>query len=124
REAELALRSANAQVGVAQAYRYPALTIEATGGLNAMLPQNWFNIPGSLFGGLISGVTQPVFAGRKLKTQYEIAKLERDKAEIAFQQTVMDAVHEVTNALVMIEKLNEQYAIAEERVATAQLGVK
>lgn len=124
REAELALRAANADVGVAQAYRYPTLTIEASGGLNAMLPQNWFNIPGALFGGIISGVTQPIFAGRRLKTQHEVAKLERDKAEIGFQQTVMDAVHEVTNALVMIEKLNEQHTIAERRVTTAQLGVK
>ncbi|SKB58895.1 efflux transporter, outer membrane factor (OMF) lipoprotein, NodT family [Parapedobacter luteus] len=124
RAAELALRAANADVGVAQAYRYPTLTIDASGGINAMLPQNWFNIPGALFGGLISGATQPVFSRRRLKTQHEIAKLERDKAEISFQQTVMDAVHEVTNALIMIEKLNEQYAIAERRVATAQLGVK
>lgn len=124
REAELALRAANAEVGVAQAYRYPTLTIDATGGINAMLPQNWFNIPGALFGGIISGATQPLFSRRRLKTQHEIAKLERDKAEISFQQTVMDAVHEVTNALVLIEKLNEQYAIAEQRVATAQLGVK
>ncbi|MEC3878690.1 efflux transporter outer membrane subunit [Parapedobacter sp. 10938] len=124
REAELALRAANAEVGVAQAYRYPTLTIEASGGLNAMLPQNWFNIPGALFGGLISGVTQPIFNGRKLKTQHEVAKLERDKAEIGFQYMVMDAVHEVTNALVMIDKLNEQLGIAQQRVATAQLGVK
>ncbi|MGV3760985.1 efflux transporter outer membrane subunit [Parapedobacter sp.] len=124
REAELALRAANAEVGVAQAYRYPTLTIEASGGLNAMLPQNWFNIPGALFGGLISGITQPIFNGRKLKTQHEVAKLERDKAEIGFQRTVMGAVHEVTNALVMIDKLNEQLAIAQQRVATAQLGVK
>ena len=124
REAELALRAANAEVGVAQAYRYPSLTIQAEGGLNAMLPQNWFNIPGALFGGLISGVTQPLFSGRRLKTRHEIAKLERDKAEIGFQHTVLDAVHEVTNALVMIDKLNEQLAITEQRVATAQLGVK
>ena len=124
REAELALRAANAEVGVAQAYRYPSLTIDATGGLNAMLPQNWFNIPGALFGSLLSGVTQPVFSGRRLKTQHEIAKLERDKAEIGFQHTVLDAVHEVTNALVMIDKLNERLAITEQRVATAQLGVK
>ncbi len=124
REAELGLRAANAQVGVAQAYRYPTLTIDATGGFNAMLPSNWFNIPGALFGGIISGATQPIFSRRRLKTQHEIAKLERDKAEIYFQQTVMEAVHEVTNALVMIDKLNEQYTIAEQRVATAGLGVK
>ncbi|HWK99278.1 MAG TPA: TolC family protein, partial [Parapedobacter sp.] len=79
---------------------------------------------GALFGGLTSGITQPIFNGRRLKTQHEIAKLERDKAEIGFQYTVMDAVHEVTNALVMIEKLNEQLTIAQQRVATAQLGVK
>ena len=124
REAELILRAANADVGVAQAYRYPTLTIDASGGFNAMLPQNWFNIPGALFGSLVSGATQPLFSGRRLKTQHEIAKLERDKAEIGFQQTVMDAMHEVTNALVMIDKLNEQHAITERRVATAQLGVK
>ncbi len=123
REAELALRAANAEVGVAQAYRYPALTLSASGGINAMLPQDWFNIPGALFGGIISGVTQPVFSGRRLKTQHEIAKLERDKAEIGFQQTVMEAAHEVSNALVMIDKLNQQYTIAERRVTTAQLGV-
>ncbi|WP_257658150.1 efflux transporter outer membrane subunit [Parapedobacter lycopersici] len=124
REAELALRSANAQVGVAQAYRYPALTINASGGLNAMLPQNWFNIPGALFGGIIGGVTQPIFSGRRLKTQHEIARLERDKAELGFQQVVLDAVNEVTNALAMIDKLHEQYEIAEKRVTTSRLGVK
>lgn len=124
REAELALRAANAEVGVAQAYRYPALTLSASGGINAMLPQNWFNIPGALFGGIISGIAQPVFSGRRLKTRHEIAKLERDKTEIGFQQTVMEAAHEVSNALVMIDKLNQQYTIAERRVTTAQLGVK
>src|SRR5690606_24539096 len=92
--------------------------------LNAMLPQNWFNIPGALFGGLTSGLTQPIFNGRRLKTQHEVAKLERDKAEIGFQYTVMDAVHEVTNALVMIDKLNEQLDIAQQRVSTAQRGLK
>src|SRR5690606_40795475 len=81
REAELALRAANAEVGVAQAYRYPSLTIQAEGGLNAMLPQNWFNVPGALFGGLISGVTQPIFSGRRLKTQHAIRSEERRVGE-------------------------------------------
>lgn len=124
REAELGLRAANAEVGVAQAYRYPTLTISASGGVNAMLPENWVNIPGALFGNLVSGLAQPIFTRRRLKTQHEIAKLERDKAEISFQQIVLDAVHEVTNALVMIEKLKEEYDITEQRVSTARLGVK
>lgn len=124
RSAELSLQAANAEVGVAQAFRYPTLSISATVGLNAMLPQNWFNIPGSLIGGFIGGITQPVFSGRRLKTQHEVAKLERDKAELDLHQTVLDATTEVSNALIMVQKLRERYEIAEQRVATSQLAVQ
>jgi len=121
---ELALRAANAEVGVAQAYRYPTLTIDASGGVNSMLPANWVKIPGSLFGGIIGSLTAPVFNKRKLKTDVEVAKLERDKAELDFQQTVLDAVNEVTNTLISIKKLQEEYDIAERRVQVTQLGIK
>ncbi|WP_345232597.1 efflux transporter outer membrane subunit [Olivibacter ginsenosidimutans] len=121
---ELALRAANADVGVAQAYRYPTLMIEAEGGVNSMLPANWVKIPGSLFGGLVGSLTAPILNKRKIKTDIEVAKLERDKAEIDFQQTVLDAVNEVTNALVTIKKLQEEYDIAEERVKVTQLGIR
>lgn len=124
RSAELALQAANAEVGVAQAFRYPSLTISASIGLNAMLPQNWLNIPGSLIGGFIGGVTQPVFSGRRLKTQHEVAKLERDKAELGFHQSVLDATTEVSNALIMVQKLRERYDIAAQRVATSQQAVQ
>lgn len=124
RAAELELRAANAEVGVAQAYRYPSLTLSASAGLNAMMPENWFNIPGSLFGTLIGGVTQPIFQGRRLKTNFEVAKLERDKAEIAFQKSVLGAVNDVTNALKAIEKLNERYQIGEAKVTNSRLAVK
>ncbi|WP_255501769.1 efflux transporter outer membrane subunit [Olivibacter sp. SDN3] len=124
RASELALRAANAEVGVAQAYRYPTLTLDATGGVNSMLPRNWVNIPGSLFGGIIGSLTQPIFQRRQLKTDFEVAKLERDKAELDFQQTVLDAINEVTNTLITIKKLQEEYDIAERRVEVAQLGIR
>src|SRR5699024_5175541 len=78
------LTAANARVVVTQAQRLPNLSITLEGGLESLLPQNWFNIPGSLFGGIVGGVTAPLFNGRKLKTEFEVAKLERDKAEIDF----------------------------------------
>ncbi len=124
RTAELALQAANAEVGVAQAFRYPSLSISATVGINAMMPQNWLNIPGSLIGGFIAGVTQPVFSGRRLKTQHEVAKLERDKAELDFHQSILDATTEVSNALIMVQKLRERYEIAAQRVATSQQAVQ
>lgn len=124
RSAELSLQAANAKVGVAQAMRYPSLTISANVGLNAMMPQNWFSIPGSLLGGFVGGITQPVFSGRRLKTQHEVAKLERDKAELDLHQTILDATTEVSNALIMVQKLAERYEISEQRVATSKLAVE
>ena len=49
RRSELALDIANANVGIAKANMYPALTITASGGINSFKASNWFNIPASLF---------------------------------------------------------------------------
>src|SRR5699024_5640366 len=103
--ARYALKAANANVGVTQAERYPDLTISLTGGVNSVLAKNWFNIPGSLLGGFIGGLTAPVFNSRQLKTNFEIAKLERDEAEIEFQRSVFAAIVDIRNSLLSIKKL-------------------
>ena len=123
-QAELELQARNARVGVAQTSRYPSLTIDVTGGLNSMLGKNWFNIPGSLFGGLIGELTAPVFNKRKLKTNFEVAKIEREKAELDLQKSIYTAITEVSDALITLETVKEQIEIAEEQVATSRLGVK
>ena len=122
--AELELKAKNAAVGVAQTARYPSLTINVEGGVNSMLGENWFNIPGSLFGSLIGKVTNPIFNKRKLKTAFEVAKIEREKSEIDFQKTVYTAVTEVTDALINLKTSEEQIEIADEQVTTSRLGVK
>jgi len=122
--AELELKTKNAIVGVAQANRYPSLKIDLLGGVNSMLGEYWFNIPGSLFGNLIVKTGAPLFNKRKLKTAYEIAKIERTKSEIDFQKTVFNAVNEVTNTLVSLQMTDEQIEIANEQVTTSRLGVK
>lgn len=118
------LKAANAAVGVTQAERFPDLTISLVGGVDAILAKNWFNIPGSLLGGLVGGLTAPVFNGRQLKTNFEVAKLERDEAEISFQRIVYHAVVDVKNSLVSIEKLGEQLQIAEEQQQVSQKAVE
>jgi len=117
---ELALDIQNARVGIAKAGFYPTLQITASGGLNAYKATNWFSVPASLFGNLAGGLTQPLFQHRRIKTQYELAKLDREKAVIQFRQTVLVAVGEVSDALVKVEKLDEQQRIATKRVAILQ----
>ncbi|SPZ93165.1 Uncharacterised protein [Sphingobacterium multivorum] len=48
----------------------------------------------------------------------------RDKAEIQLQQKVVEAVAEVSNAVVTVDKQREQLALAKERVDNAHLAVK
>ncbi|WP_166334376.1 efflux transporter outer membrane subunit [Sphingobacterium chungjuense] len=124
RSAELQLISANANANVQQAMRYPALTIGGTLGVNAMLPKNWFNIPGALLGGIAGDITAPIFQNRQLKTQYEIARLERDQAEIGLQQKVLEAVGEVSDAVITVGKQREQLEFAEQRVSNSALAVR
>lgn len=118
------LKAANASVGVTQAERYPNLTISLVGGVDAVLAKNWFNVPGSLLGGVVGGLTAPVFNGRQLKTNFEVAKLQRDEAEINFQHRVYQAIVDIKNTLISIDKLKEQLKIAEEQQKISQKAVE
>lgn len=123
RSAELALDMANAEVGVAKANLYPTLSITANGGLNALKASNWFKIPASLFGVVSGGITQPLFQRRQLKTQYELSKVDRERIVIQFRQAVLEATAEVSDELIKIQKLQQQYEISSRRVQTLQLAV-
>jgi len=120
RRSELAVIRANADVGLAKANLYPSLVITAQGGINAIKASNWFNIPASLFGTVAGGLTQPLFEKRRLRTQYYLARLEREKSIIEFRQQVLIAVGEVSDALVRMDKLQQQQTIAANRAKTLQ----
>lgn len=120
RSQELALTIANANVGINKSEMYPALRITAEGGLNSFKASNWFNIPASLFGVVAGSVLQPLIDHKQLKTNYDVAKVEREKTVIQFRQTVLTAVGEVSDAMVKIEKLKAQQGIAASRVQTLQ----
>lgn len=124
KSAELALKAANYKVGITKSYFYPTLNITAVGGVNSFESSNWFNIPASLFGNLIGGLTAPILNSKKIKTNFEIAKVEREQSVIQFRQIILVAVSEVSNALVKIEKQKEQFTIANERAETLKKAVQ
>lgn len=124
KSAELTLKTANANVGITKADLYPALRITAQGGLNSFETSNWFNIPASLFGTVAGGLTQPLLNNKRLKTEYNIAVAEREKAVLNFRQSVLVAVSEVSDALVKTEKLQQQEFFLQERVKTLHQAIK
>lgn len=118
KSAELALVSANAQVGITKASMYPQLNITASGGVNSFMANNWFNIPASLFGVVGGSIIQPIFQHKALKTQYQVAQVEREESVLRFRQSVLNAVGEVSDALVKVEKLKAQQTIVANQVNT------
>lgn len=123
RAAELALVSANARVGIAQANMYPTLNITAGAGWESFKSSNWFSVPGSLFGLAAGTIAQPVFRRGELKTQYETAKLERELAVTQFRQSVLMATGEVANSLVQADKLKQQRSIVVSQVDSLHKAV-
>ena len=118
KSAEYAIQEANANVNVNKAAMYPALRITASGGTDAFRASDWFNIPSSLFGIVAGSVVQPLLDHKELQTQYRVAEVNRNKSVIQFKQSVLNAVGEVSDALVKIDKLKQQQAIVQNQVNT------
>ncbi|RAV30943.1 efflux transporter outer membrane subunit [Sinomicrobium soli] len=120
---EYALIAANANVGVAESLKYPSLTLNADLGLNTLWLKNLFDPVGSGFAVLNGAIFQPIFQNRKIKTNFRIAQKEREIAIIDFKERFTEAVSEVSNALVSIDKLNVEYEVAKKRITVAQSSV-
>ncbi|MEI8033492.1 MAG: efflux transporter outer membrane subunit [Chlorobiaceae bacterium] len=118
RAAELGVRAAHADMGEAKANLYPSLTLTATGGVDAFKTSNWFTTPGSLYGVVQGSLVQPIFQRGQLRAKYNQSKIVRDQAELSFKNSLLKAVGEVSDALVQLEKVKVQEAVAQQRAAT------
>lgn len=123
RAAELGLVAANKKVGIAKTQMYPTLNITAAGGINSFKASNWFSIPASLFGMAAGSLAQPLLQHRTLKTQYKVAQTQRDESVLAFRQSVLKAVGEVSDALISIDRVKEQKELLASRVKTLHTAV-
>lgn len=99
REAEQQLRSANAEVGVAKADFFPQLDL--TGLFGAVSPElSAFTSGGGVAWGIAAGLTGPLFHGGQLRAQYAQARAVREQYALQYQQTVLNAFQEVSDALI------------------------
>lgn len=93
---------------VAKSGFYPTLKLTATGGLQSIDLKEWFSA-NSIFANVITGLTQPIFNQRQVKTKYEVAKANQEKAYLQFEQSLLTAGKEVSDALAQYN--NETYKI-------------
>jgi multidrug efflux system outer membrane protein len=96
--AELALVKAFENVNVAKSNFYPTLRITAAGGFQSIDFPQLFS-PKSLFANAVSGLAQPIYNRRAIRTQKEVADASQEQAYIAYQKAMMIASKEVSDAL-------------------------
>jgi NodT family efflux transporter outer membrane factor (OMF) lipoprotein len=96
--AEAQLHAASAQIGIATARLYPAVTLSAGASAAALDPGHLFT-PTGLLWSVAAGITEPVFDGGTRKAQREAA-LSQFKASAAdYKQTVLQAFGQVADTL-------------------------
>lgn len=96
--AELQLASSFYDVNIARASFYPTLNITAQGSWTNSSGMGIVN-PGKILANLLGSLAQPIFANGRLKAQLKISKLAYDNARLQFEQTLLNAGQEVSNAL-------------------------
>ena len=106
--AEYNLISNFEQTNVAKSNFYPTLKLTASGGLQSIDLKEWFSA-NSIFANVITGLTQPIFNQRQIKTRFEIAKANQEKAYLLFEQSLLTAGKEVSDALAQYN--NETYKL-------------
>lgn len=102
RSAERQLAAANAQIGVADAARYPSLTLNPQAALAGGTLHQMFSSAGLLWVAAAS-VKQPIFEGGKLDANIRSAEASAEEARLAYKKTVLTAFREVEDSLVAYE---------------------
>jgi NodT family efflux transporter outer membrane factor (OMF) lipoprotein len=99
RAAEAQLHAATANIGVAVGAFYPSVQLNGTVGFDALDIKNLWK--GSSLQYMVGpSVTLPIFAGGRLKSTLELRDAQQQEAAITYHRTVLQAWHDVVNALV------------------------
>jgi NodT family efflux transporter outer membrane factor (OMF) lipoprotein len=99
RSAEAKLQAATAQIGVAVAELYPSITLTGSFGLQALQFGNLSSWSARQYS-FGPSLTLPLFEGGQLRGTVELRKAEQQEAAIDYQKTVLQAWHDVANALI------------------------
>lgn len=101
RQAEFNFRVAFESTNLAKTYFYPSLTLTASGGFSNLQLKDFFD--NSIFYSIIGGLTQPIFNQGKNKLRLTTAQSQQLQAYNTFQQSLLTAGQEVSNALYSYE---------------------
>jgi len=119
RQAEQQLVAFNAQIGVAKAAYFPQITLTGSGGTESTALTHLFSGPSGFFT-LTGALSQPIFAGGRIKSGVKLAEAQQREAALSYQQTIQQAFRDVSDSLIAYRKDQEFRRQQELLTASAQ----
>ncbi len=116
--AEMTLASAYYTTNSARAAFYPGLNITGTAGWTNSAGMAVLN-PGKLILNAVGSLAQPIFNNGKLIANLKVSKAEEKIAQMNYQQTILEAGKEVSDALFLYDTQNKK--LVEDRGQVEQL---
>lgn len=117
--AERRVAAANAQIGVARAAFFPALTLSGSVGYRGSELSNLLSAP-NLFWSLGPALAVSLFDGGARNAAVESARASNDQAAASYRQTVLTALQEVEDNLTAATALAQEQQLQAEALAAAQ----
>lgn len=122
RQAEAQLHSATADIGVAVGDFYPKVQLNGSVGFQALdFTKLWRG--SSLQYAMGPNVSLPIFDGGRLRSTLELRGAQQQEAAISYHRTVLQAWHDVVNALVAFRSEQERRARLVQQVAHARAAL-
>ena len=118
--AELSLAQCFYDINVARSRFYPNITISGTG---AFTNNNGLVNPGKILLSAVGSLVQPIFQHGQIVAGLKVAKMQYEKAYNTWQNTILKAGNEVSNALVQYNSSEEKSKIEEKQIAVLRQNV-
>jgi len=113
RVAEQQLAAQTARIGVAEAIRFPSLSLTGSLGLASDELSGFFSSDHKTWG-LSAGLIAPVFNAGRNKRRVEVEMARTEQALLNYEQTVLQSLREVEDSLISVETF-EREALARDK---------
>ena len=136
RRTEAQLASTTASVGSARAQFFPSIQLTGQGGVQSIALKALFS-PEAAFYSVAAGLTQPIFDGFRIQSNFDLAQARQDELLQTYRKTVVSAFADVDNALVavaqsaervrlqtqVVESSRRAFSLAEERANAGAIDI-
>lgn len=120
---ESEMLSANANIGVARASRFPSIRI--TGEAGTISPEfSDLMSSGTGVWGISPSINIPIFNAGRLKTEVEIAEIEKEQLLNKYESSIQESFSEVSNIITDYEVLVKQKEAIDREVSAARKAYK